>query len=410
MQSDSSDMTRRVMTRLTARLERVRPSATVTIATKARELKASGVDVLSFSVGEPDFGTPAHILDAAKAALDEGATRYTAARGIPELRRAICKRSEARRGVAHSPGEVVVSVGAKHTLFNLALALYEEGDEVIIPAPYWVSYPEQVRLTGAEPVIVETTAEAGFRMTPEQLQAALTPKTKAVILCSPSNPTGSAYAEEQLRALVEVLRDHHCWIIVDEIYGELVYEGFEQKSVLSVAPELKERIVIVDGVSKTYAMTGWRIGWMLAPEALATGINKLQGQSTTNPTTVAQYAAIAALEGDQGPVDAMRATFAKRRSLIVDGLNAIDDVSCRTPEGAFYAFADFRGVLGKKAGDTLIEDDLQLAGYLLDEARCALVPGSAFGSPGYLRMSYACSEAQITEGLKRIAAALAKLA
>jgi len=391
------------------RMDRIQPSATVAISTKARELKAKGVDVLSFSVGEPDFDTPTHILDAAKTALDEGATRYTAARGIPELREAICARSKVRRGVEHEASEVVVSVGAKHVLMNLAMVLYEEGDEVIVPAPYWVSYPEQVRFAGATPVILETGPDTGFRLTPEQLAGALTPKTKAVILCSPSNPTGSAYTPEQLRALADVLADHDCYVVVDEIYGELVYDGFDQKSILEVAPELRERVVIVDGVSKTYAMTGWRIGWMLANDELANACNKLQGQSTTNPASVAQYAAIAALSGDQGPVATMREAFAKRRARIVKGLNALTGFDCRTPEGAFYAFPEVKDLMGSKVGSRRIETDLDLADYLLVEARCAVVPGTAFGAPGFLRMSYACSESQIDEGLSRIREALSRL-
>ncbi|MBW2547680.1 MAG: pyridoxal phosphate-dependent aminotransferase, partial [Deltaproteobacteria bacterium] len=300
------------------RLSAVKPSATVAVAQRARELKAQGIDVLSFSVGEPDFDTPVHIREAAKKAIDSGATRYTAARGIPELREAICEASAKRRvGVTYEPSQVVVSVGAKHTLFNLALALYDEGDEVLIPAPYWVSYPEQVRLAGANPVIVQTTEEQGFRMTPEALRAAITPKTKALILCSPSNPTGSAYTGEQLRALADVAAEHNFWIIVDEIYGQLVYGGFEQKSIAEVAPDLKDRIIIVDGVSKTFAMTGWRIGWMLGPEYVTKACEKIQGQATTNPSSVAQHAAIAALQGPWEPMEEMRQAFEARRSIIV---------------------------------------------------------------------------------------------
>lgn len=396
---------------LAERLSRVKPSATVAIAQRARELQTQGVDVLSFSVGEPDFDTPAHIRAAAKKAIDDGATRYTAARGIPELREAICDRSKARRGgVVHDPSEVVVSVGAKHTLFNLALALYEEGDEVIIPSPYWVSYPEQVRLAGAEPVIVETTESDGFRLTPQKLAASITPKTKALLLCSPSNPTGAAYNAAQLRELADVCKGHSFWIIVDEIYGELVYEGFQQKSILEVAPELRERIIVVDGVSKTYAMTGWRIGWMLSPAHVAKACDKLQGQATTNPTAAAQFAAIAALTGPEEPAEEMRKAFEERRALILDGLSAIDGIRCRTPEGAFYAFANVDGLIGRKADGHTLEDDLAVAGYLLEKARCAVVPGTAFGAPGFLRISYAASTDVIHEGLKRIREAVAALA
>ncbi len=392
------------------RLSAVKPSATVAVAQRARELKAQGIDVLSFSVGEPDFDTPAHIRDAAKQAIDRGATRYTAARGIIELRNAICQTSAARRGgVSHEPADVVVSIGAKHTLFNLALALYDEGDEVLIPAPYWVSYPEQVRLAGATPVIVQTTEAEGFRMTPDALRAAITSKTKALLLCSPSNPTGAAYSGEQLRELADVAAQHNFWIIVDEIYGQLVYGGFEQKSILEVAPELRDRIIIVDGVSKTFAMTGWRIGWMLGPEHVAKACDKIQGQATTNPAAVAQHAALAALEGPWAPMEAMRKAFEERRGIIIEGLNAIDGVSCRLPEGAFYAFASVQGLIGRRAGDQTLETDIDIAGYLLEEARCAVVPGTAFGAPGFVRISYAASNDVIREGLKRIGEAVAKL-
>jgi len=392
------------------RLSVVKPSATVAVAQRARELKAQGIDVLSFSVGEPDFDTPAHIGEAAKAAVDAGATRYTESRGLLDLRKAICEASAKRRaGVTYQPSEVVVSVGAKHTLFNLALALYDEGDEILIPAPYWVSYPEQALIAGANPVIVPTSEEQGFRMTPEALRAAITPKTKALILCSPSNPTGAAYTAEQLRALADVAAEHRFWIIVDEIYGALVYGGFAQKSIVEVAPELKDRIIIVDGVSKTFAMTGWRIGWMLAPEYVSKACDMIQGQATTNPTSIAQFAAIAALRGPWAPMEEMRQVFEERRGLIVDGLNAIDGISCRLPEGAFYAFVNVQALIGKRAGGKELETDLDLAGYLLESARCAVVPGTAFGAPGYLRISYAASNEMIREGLQRIGDAVEKL-
>jgi len=392
------------------RLSAVKPSATVAVAQRARELKAQGIDVLSFSVGEPDFDTPVHIREAAKKAIDSGATRYTAARGIVELREAICEASAKRRaGVTYDPSQVVVSVGAKHTLFNLALALYDEGDEVLIPAPYWVSYPEQVRLAGATPVIVQTTEEEGFRMTPEALRAAITPKTKALILCSPSNPTGAAYTGEQLRALADVAAERNFWIIVDEIYGQLVYGGFDQKSIAEVAPDLKDRIIIVDGVSKTFAMTGWRIGWMFAPEYVTKACEKIQGQATTNPSSIAQHAAIAALRGPWEPMEEMRQAFEARRSIIVEGLNAIDGISCGMPEGAFYAFANVQPLIGKQGGGKMLETDIDVAGYLLEEARCAVVPGTAFGAPGFVRISYAASNDMIREGLSRIGEALSKL-
>jgi aspartate aminotransferase len=397
------------MPRLGTRLSVVQPSATVAIATKAKQLKAQGVDVLSFSVGEPDFDTPAHIREAAKDAIDAGHTRYTAARGTLELRQAICAASERRRGVKHSPAEVVVSVGAKHTLFNLAMVLLDPGDEVIMPAPHWVSYPAQVEIAGATPIIINADAESGYLMTPAQLTAALNEKTKAVILCSPSNPTGAAYDRAQLEAMAEVLRGHDCWIIIDEIYGELVYGDFEQFSLLSVAPDLRERIIIVDGVSKTYAMTGWRIGWMLGPERVANECNKLQSQSTTGPTTVAQFAAQAALTAPQESVEAMRQAFEARRDHLVAALRKIDGVKCAMPQGAFYAFPDVSAFIGGTVGGRTLETDIDLCTYLLDEARCAFVPGSPFGAPGHLRFSYAVSIETLNAGVSRLTKALAAI-
>ena len=397
------------MPRIAERLSRVQPSATVAISAKAAQLKAEGKDILSFSMGEPDFGTPDHIIDGADRAMRAGATRYTAATGTPELKKAILATSERRRGVKHELNEVAVSVGAKHALFNLAMCLFEAGDEVVIPAPYWVSYPAQVRLAGADPVIIESTAEQGFKLSPEALKGALSPKTKAVILCSPSNPTGSAYTEAELRALADVLKEHDCWIIVDEIYGELVYEGFEQRSLATVAPELRDRLLVVDGVSKTYAMTGWRIGWVIGPASVISVCNKLQGQSTTNPAAVAQAAAQVALESSQDCIAEMRAAFEERRDRIVEGLNAIEGITCRKPEGAFYAFPSVEGLLGKADGDRKITTDLELCDYLLDTVGVALVPGTAFGAPGHVRISYAASTEQIDEGLRRLGEAAKKL-
>lgn len=367
------------------------------------------MDVLSFSLGEPDFEPPEHVLRSAGEAIQSGCSKYTTARGILKLREAICDDSESRRGVRHTPDEVVVSVGAKHTLFNLAFALFEPGDEVIIPAPHWVSYPAQVKLAGAEPVVLATDATAQFKITAEQLERAIAPKTKAVVLCSPSNPTGAAYDRTEVRALCEVLAKHDVWTIVDEIYGRLVYGDFEHVSPITVAPELKDKLVIVDGVSKTFAMTGWRIGWMLAPAELCKACDKVQGQATTNPAAVSQHAALAAVAGPQDAVEHMRQTFQRRRDLVVQGLNDLPGVSCRLPEGAFYAFPCVQELLSKRAGDRTLTDDIAVAQWLIDEARCALVPGSAFGAPGYLRMSYAASESQLKEGLGRIRQAVEKL-
>lgn len=396
--------------RLATRLQSVQPSATLAISQRAAELRKKGIDVISFGVGEPDFHTPGHIREAAKRAIDEGASHYTAVRGLPKLREAICADSKRRRGgVAHAPEEVVVSVGAKHSLFNLALALYEEGDEVIIPAPYWVSYPEQVRMLGATPVVVETREEDGFVLSAAALEAAITPRTKALVLCTPSNPTGSAYSPAQLEAIAAVARKHDFWIITDEIYARLVYGGFEQRSLLEVAPDLRDRTIVVDGVSKTYAMTGWRIGWILAPKAVCEAVDMVQGQSTTNPTAAAQYAAIAALEGPEEAFEAMHRTFDERRQAMVSGLSALPGIRCRMPEGAFYAFPSVVGLYGKQTATGVLADDIAVAQWLLEEARVAVVPGTPFGAPGYVRLSYATSVELIREGVRRIGEAIAAL-
>jgi aspartate aminotransferase len=392
------------------RLSAVSPSVTLAMNARAAELRSKGLDIFAFGVGEPDFEPPAHVLAAAKAAVDTGASKYTAVTGIAPLKKAICDASARSRGFAPKPEQVTVTVGAKHALFNLAIALYEPGDEVIIPKPFWVSYPEQVRMMGAEPVLVDTDEANGWRLTPEALEKAITPKTKAVILCTPSNPSGAAYPEADMRALLDVLRKHPIWLIVDEIYAELVYDGFKHVSAAELAPDILDRIVVVDGVSKTYAMTGWRIGWSIAPVALAKVLDVVQGQSTTNATAVAQHAALAALTGPQDAIAAIRARFDGRRKAMVAGLNAIPGISCRLPEGAFYAFADCRGLLGKKHGEKVLATDEDLAFFFLEAAHCATVPGGAFGAPGYVRFSYALSEERIVAGLASIAQAVATLA
>lgn len=382
----------------------LKPSATASFHQKVVDLRSRGVDVLGFGVGEPDFDTPVHIRDAAKRALDEGATRYTSVAGIAPLRRAIAKDSAARRGgLSHDEAEIVVSVGAKHSLFNLCFALLGPGDEAIVPTPCWVSYPEQCQLAGATAVLVETLASEGFKLTAERLRAAITPRTRALFLCTPCNPTGAAYAAAELDALASVLREHAIWIVVDEIYAALVYDGFEQRSLLEIAPDLRDRIIVVDGVSKRFAMTGFRIGWMLGPRRVAEACEALQGQTTTSPTSVAQHAALAALEGPHEPVELMRQAFERRRALVLEGLRQIPGVSCRAPEGAFYAFMDVREQLGRARLGRPVRDDVALAELLLDEARVATVPGAAFFAPGYLRLSYAASDADLREGLRRIA-------
>jgi aspartate aminotransferase len=394
---------------LATRLDVVQPSVTLAMNARAAELRAKGTDVFAFGVGEPDFEPPALVLEAAKKALDTSVSKYTAVTGIPALKQAICARTTSVRGWTPKPSQVTVAIGAKHALFNLALALYEKGDEVIIPAPYWVSYPEQVKLVGAEPVIVQTDEASGFKMSPEAFAKAFTPRTKAVILCTPSNPTGSAYSESELRALLDVWKKTDSWLIVDEIYADLVYEGFKQVSAASILSDdaaAMDRLVIIDGVSKTYAMTGWRIGWSIAPERLAKALDMIQGQSTTNATAIAQHAAVAALTGPQETVETMRAAFEKRRSAMVEGLRSIPGVKCRMPEGAFYAFADCRSLYGIEYNGKPIATDEDVAFFLLEKAHVAAVPGGAFGAPGYVRFSYATNEERIQNGIASIKRAI----
>lgn len=398
------------MTALADRLRAVAPSATLAMSARAQEMRSRGIDVFAFGVGEPDFEPPQYVLDAAKKSIDEKkSSKYTAVTGIAPLKEAICVASERRRGVKPAQQNVTVSVGAKHALFNLALALYNPGDEVVIPAPYWVSYPEQVRIVEASPVIVETEEKDGWRVSPAALQKSLTKKTKAVILCTPSNPTGAAYGEKELREILEVLEPHDAWLIVDEIYAELVYDGFKNVSVTTIAREMKrvrDRIILIDGVSKSYAMTGWRIGWSIAPREVSAALDIVQGQSTTNPTAASQHAALAALTGPQDEVEKMRDAFQKRRDAMVAGLGSLPGVACRKPEGAFYAFADVRGLYGLEYNDKPIETDHDVAMFLLEKAHVASVSGGPFGAPGYVRFSYATSEERINAGVASMRSAI----
>ena len=387
---------------LAKRLDAVKPSATLAMTARANQLRAAGRKIYTFGVGEPDFATPEFIRDAAAKALATS-SHYTAVSGTPALKQAICEATARDRGWTPKPEQITVSVGAKHALFNIASALVDPGDEVVIPAPYWVSYPEQVRMFGGEPVIVETRAQNGFRMTPDELAAALGPRTKAVILCTPSNPTGAAYDADELKGLARVLADKtDAYIVVDEIYGELVYDGFQHVSLGKIAPELADRLIVVDGVSKTYAMTGWRIGWSIAPAPLAKAIDKVQGQSTTNPTAVAQAAAAAALLGPRDEVKKMVAIFAQRRKKMVDGLNGVGGVRCDMPRGAFYAFPDVTGLYGiHHQGKKLASDD-DVCLWQLDVCGIAAVAGEPFGAPGYIRYTYACAESVIDEALSAL--------
>jgi len=378
------------------------------MAARAAKLREQGHRVFAFGVGEPDFDTPFAIREAAKKAIDGGATHYTAVTGTPALKKAICAATERDRGWAPKPEQVVVSCGVKHALFNLALALYEPGDEVIIPAPYWVSYPEQVRLVGATPVIVPTREEDNWLMTGEALASAITSRTRAIILCSPSNPTGSAYPRERIAELGAALRkSEDALLIVDEIYGDLVYDGFKHESPAVVLSDLRHRVVVVDGVSKTHAMTGWRIGWSISSPEVAKALDVIQGQSTTNPCSVSQEAAIAALGAPRDDFMKMHAAFQERRNRMVEGLRSLPGVKCRMPDGAFYAFADVRGLYGLRAGDKELKSDEDIALWLLDTAHVAAVAGTPFGAPGYIRFSYACSTETISEGLGAVRQAIA---
>lgn len=397
-------------TKLADRLSVVVPSATLAINARAQELRARGVDVISFGAGEPDFDTPANIREAGAAAIEAGKTRYTPVSGVADLRAAIAERSARERGVPASAANVVVTVGAKGALFNLALSLFEPGDEVVIPAPYWVSYPEQVRLMGATPVFIPSTLEGGWKLDPADLSRALTPKTKAVILCTPSNPTGAAYSPAELEAIAAALRPHDCWIVLDEIYGSLVYDGFEQRSLVTVAPDLAPRVVIIDGVSKTYAMTGWRVGWSIAPVALSKAMDMVQSQGATSTATPAQWAALEALRSPALEFEQMRSLFQLRRDRLVHGLREIPGVRCGMPEGAFYAFCDVGGWIGRRTPEgTVLTDDNAVAAWLLDKAHVAVVPGTAFGAPGHMRLSYAVSVENIDKALARIRDAVAAL-
>ncbi len=395
--------------KVSQRTKPIKPSVTLAIAAKAQKLRAAGVDVVNFSAGEPDFDTPEHIKKAAVDALAKGMTKYTEVRGIDPLREAIAKKYQEEYGLSYAKEEVLVSCGAKHSLYNLFQALLEEGDEVLIPAPYWVSYSDMALLAGAVPKILPTREESGFRITPEQLEMALTPNVRLFVLNSPCNPTGAAYSKEELAALARVLELHDCVIISDDIYEKIVYDGFKFHNIVALNPKLRDRTIIVNGVSKSYAMTGWRIGYALGAAAAMTAAAKIQSQSTSNPTSIAQAAALEAIAGPQGEVARMVQEFHKRRNVIVERLRAIEGISCFNPQGAFYVFPDMGSWLGRKAGDKKITTPCDLADYLLEEAQVAVVPGEDFGSTSHIRFSYATSLEGIEKGCDRIAAALKKL-
>ena len=396
------------MAQLSDRLNRLAPSATLAMSQKSSEMKAQGIDVINMSVGEPDFNTPENIKEAAKKAIDDNFSRYSPVPGYPDLRKAIVAKLKNENGLDYTVNEVIVGTGGKQGICNVILALVNPGDEVIIPAPYWVSYPQMAKLAGGVPVIVNAGFDQNFKMTPEQLEAAITPKTKMLILCSPSNPTGSVYSKEELAALADVLRKHpDVFVLADEIYEHINYIGKHHS--IAQEPGLKEQVIIANGVSKAYAMTGWRIGFLAGPEWIIKGCNKLQGQYTSGTCSVSQKAAEAAYTLDQSAVEEMRQAFERRRDLIVKLAKEVPGLEVNIPQGAFYLFPKCNSYFGKSNGDKTINNSTDFAMYLLEEAHVATVGGDAFGDPDCFRMSYATSDENIKEAIRRIKEALSKL-
>ncbi|MGP9791427.1 pyridoxal phosphate-dependent aminotransferase [Roseinatronobacter sp. NSM] len=385
-------------------LSRVKPSPTIAVTTKAAELKAAGKDVIGLGAGEPDFDTPANIKDAAKAAIDAGKTKYTAVDGIPELKKAICAKFKRDNGLDYTPAQVTIGTGGKQVLYNALMATLNAGDEVVIPAPYWVSYPDMVLLAGGEPVIAEATADTAYKLTPDALEAAITPKTKWLIFNSPSNPTGAGYTWDELKALTDVLLRHpHVWVMSDDMYEHLVYDDFTFCTPAEVEPKLYDRTLTVNGVSKAYAMTGWRIGYAAGPVELIKAMGKIQSQSTSNPCSVSQWAAVEALNGPQDYIAENNKVFQRRRDMVVDMLNAAEGIDCPVPEGAFYVYPSIAGCIGKTSeGGAHIVDDEAFATALLEETGVAVVFGAAFGTSPCFRVSYATSDEALREACTRI--------
>lgn len=388
----------------------LKPSETLAISAKAKALRAQGREVIDFSVGEPDFNTPDNVIKAAEHAMAEGFTKYTQASGLPALRQAIADKLKRENGLDYAAEQIIVSCGAKHVLYNLAMVLVDPGDEVIIPGPYWVTYPTQVEMAGGVPVIIPTTAEEGFKITGAVLRRYLTPATKGIILNSPCNPTGAVYTPEELQDLAEVLAGTGLYVITDEIYEHMVYDGLQQISIATLSPELKERCIVVNGVSKSFSMTGWRVGYCAGPAEVIAACGHLQSQSTSNPTAFAQMGAIEALTGPQDSVGEMAAAFLQRRDFVVDRLNAIDGISCPMPQGAFYTFPKINALFGRRANGRALSDSAEVVDYLLDAAGVAAVPGEAFGANDHLRLSYALSMEDLRAGLDRVDQAVQNLA
>ncbi|WP_288152957.1 pyridoxal phosphate-dependent aminotransferase [uncultured Prevotella sp.] len=396
------------MIQLSDRLNRLAPSATLAMSQKSNEMKAQGIDVINMSVGEPDYMTPDFIKEAGKKAIDDNYSKYSPVPGYLDLREAISAKLKKENGLEYGPKEIIVGTGGKQGVCNTFMALVNPGDEVIIPAPYWVSYPQMAKLAGGTPVVIRAGIDQNFKITPEQLEKAITPKTKLLVICSPSNPTGSVYTQEELNALAEVILKHEdIYVLSDEIYEHINYVGF--KASIAKAPGMRERTIICNGVSKAYAMTGWRLGWVAAPEAIVKGINKLQGQYTSGTSDVSQRAALAAYTGDQQCVEDMRKGFERRRDLIVSLAKEIPGFEVNIPDGAFYLFPRINSYFGKTDGKRTINNSTDFAMYLLEVGHVATVGGDAFGEPDGFRMSYATSDDNIREALRRIKEALAKL-
>lgn len=392
-------------------LKRIKPSPTIAVTMKAKELRAEGKDVIGLGAGEPDFDTPDNIKEAAKAAIDRGDTKYTPVDGTPELKKAIIDKFQRENGLSFEPSQISVGTGGKQVLYNAFMASLNPGDEVVIPAPYWVSYPDMVALAGGESVIVKCSDDTNFKITPEKLENAITPKTKWVLLNSPSNPTGAAYTKGELLALTEVLEKHpHVYVLTDDIYEHLVYDGFEFNTLATVATSMRDRILTVNGVSKAYAMTGWRIGYAAGPAELIKAMAKIQSQSTSNPCSIAQAAAVEALNGPQDFLAERNEVFKRRRDFVVSELNKIDGVKCKTPEGAFYVYPNIKELIGKTTPDgKKLESCTEFSSYLLESKLVAVVPGDAFGAGGYFRISYATSDENLQKALVRIKEAIDEL-
>lgn len=397
------------MIKLSGRLSGLEESATLAITARAKALQAEGRSIISFGAGEPDFDTPDNIKEAAIKAIRDGRTKYTPVGGIPELKDAVIGKFKRDNGLDYTRDEVIVSCGGKHSIYNLFHAILDPGDEVIIPAPYWVSYPVIVRLAGGVPIEFHTTGREGFKMSADAFRGLITPKTKAVVINSPSNPTGAAYTEKELASLAAVALEKGVLIVSDEIYEKIAYDGFKVSSIASVSGDVRNNTVVLNGVSKTYSMTGWRIGYAAGPAHIVKAMTSIQSQSTSNPASISQWAAVEAINGPQDALDVMVEQFGRRRDAIVEALNAIEGVSCFKPQGAFYAFANVSGVFGRRQGATTLKGSVDIARFLLDGVGVAVVPGEPFGDDSYIRLSYATSMEQIVEGVKRIGNAFAGL-